>query len=572
MFTATEPVQVDYTGVRTGGTLRLRGPGDPIALDPACVDDAPSAQLVRLYARQLFTYRAEPDLRSWQAVAPVPDLAAQVPSIYNAGLGASGTTYVVHLRPGVRWDTDQPRPVTAHDVIRGMKRLANPVRPPAVLPYFTSTIRGMAQFHADFVAATGDDPTAPQLADFQNSHEIAGIFALDDESLVFELVRPTLDFISMLALPAVAPAPAEYDAYLPDSPELRQHLRANGPYRVAGYASGRGLVLEPNPAWRQETDPVRRRYLDRIEVGLGSAPDPAELAGQVRAGKVDLPWAARVTEPYSGRPAGPLSGLGWRLDPCLAFHLRGDGPLGDLAVRRAIACAIDRVAIAELVAGLRTGTAIRIAGGVIPPANDCHTGAGPYPTPDGRGRPDRARELLVEAGQAGGLTLTAVHADPPEATAVARSLAADLARVGVEVRLVALSPAEHRARVADPAGDWDLTTLSWSPEWLYGNARVFLQRLFQSAASRGTGNRGGYAEPEVDRLIERALDSIDPRRANAVWQEVERRVLADLPVVPLLYQAPAVPALRGPRVRDAVAMPTLGYDYDLSIVWLDPPG
>jgi peptide/nickel transport system substrate-binding protein len=571
MFAVTEPVQVDYTGIRTGGTLRLRGPGDPVALDPACLDDAPSAQLVRLYARQLFAYRAEPDLRSWQAIAPVPDLAAQVPSIYNAGLGASGTTYVVHLRPGVRWDTDQPRPVTAHDVIRGMKRLANPVRPPSVLPYFTSTIRGMAQFHAEFVAATGADPTARELADFQNSHEIPGIFALDDESLVFELVRPTLDFISMLALPAVSPAPAEYDAYLPDSPELRQHLRATGPYRVAAYTPCRELVLQPNPAWRQETDPIRRQCPDRIEVRLGSTPDPAELAGQVRAGTVDLPWAARVAEPYSGRPADPLAGLGWRLDPCLVFNLRGDGPLGDKAVRQAIESAIDKAGIAELVAGLRTGTAIRIAGGVIPPDNDCHTGAGPYPTLDGRSRPERARELLARAGQAGGLTLTAVHPDAPEATAVARSLATDLARVGIEVQQEALAPAEHRARVADPVGEWDLTILSWSPDWLHGNARVFLQRLFQSAASPGTGNRGGYAEPEVDRLIERALDSIDPRRANEIWREVERRVLADLPVVPLLYQTSAVPALRGPRVRGAVATPSLGYDYDLSIVWLDSP-
>ncbi|HEX6869803.1 MAG TPA: hypothetical protein VF163_01785, partial [Micromonosporaceae bacterium] len=172
MFTATEPVLVDATGIRTGDTLRLCGPGDPVALDPACLDDAASAQLTRLYARQLFTYRAEPDLRSWQAIAPVADLAAQIPSIYNAGLGASGTTYVVHLRSGILWDTEVPRPVTAHDVVRGIKRLANPIRPPSVLPYFTSTIRGMAQFHADLVAAVGKDPTAQDLADFLNSHEI----------------------------------------------------------------------------------------------------------------------------------------------------------------------------------------------------------------------------------------------------------------------------------------------------------------------------------------------------------------------------------------------------------------
>ncbi|GAA4447417.1 hypothetical protein GCM10023170_028890 [Phytohabitans houttuyneae] len=559
MFTETEPVRVDLTGVRTGGTLRLRGPGDPAALDPSCVDDVASARLTRLYARQLFTYRAEPDARSWQAIAPVPDLAARIPSIYNAGLGASGTTYVVHLRPGARWDTPDLRPVTAHDVVRGIKRLANPVRPPAVLPYFTSTIRGMAEFHAEFVAAAGADPTAAELAAFQDSHEIAGVFALDDESLVFELVRPTLDFISMLALPAVAPAPAEYDAYLPDSPELRQHLRANGPYRVASYVPGRQLVLEPNPAWSQETDPVRRQHLDRVEVGLGAASDPVRLAGLVRSGDADLTWGTRVAEPYTGVPATPLAPLGWRLDPYMIFNLRGDGPLRDRRVREALACAVDKAAVAEAVAGLRTGTVIRVAGAAVPPDNEGHLGADLHPAHS----PDRARALLAEAGHAGGLALTAMHLDTPEATAVARTLATDLSRVGVAVRLEALSPARHRARLADPAGAWDLATLSWSPGWLHGNARVFPQALFQS------GNPGGYVEPEVDRLIERALGSIDPRRATPLWQEVERRALADLPVVPLLFQTPAVPSPRGSRVRDAIPLPALGFEDDLCVVWLD---
>ncbi|BCB88523.1 ABC transporter substrate-binding protein [Phytohabitans suffuscus] len=561
MFTETEPVRVDLRGIRTGGTLRLRGPGDPAALDPSRVDDVASARLTRLYARQLFTYRAEPDVRSWQAIAPVPDLAARIPSIYNAGLGASGTTYVVHLRPGARWDTG--RPVTAHDVVRGMKRLASPVRPPSVLPYFTSTVRGMARFHAEFVAAAGTDPTAADLAAFQDSHEIAGVFALDDESLVFELVRPTLDFISMLALPAVAPAPAEYDAYLPDSPELRQHLRASGPYRVASYEPGRELVLEPNPAWRQDTDPVRRRHLDRIEVGLGAAPDPVELAGRLRTGEVDLAWGVRVAEPHPGRPAEPTTGLGWSLDPYLAFNPRGDGPPRDPAVRQAIGYAIDKAALADVVVASRTGTAVRVAGGIVPPHNDFHAGADPYPTPGGRGLPERARELLAGSGHPDGLTLTAIHSDPPEAAAVARSIAADLSRVGVTLRLVPLPPARHRARVADPSGEWDLTVLSLAPDWFHGNARVFAQRLAHGLA--------GYLDPEVDRLVERALDSLDPRRAAPLWQEVERRVLADLPVVPLLFQTPAVPPLRGPRVRGAVPLPTLGFDDDLSTVWLDAP-
>ena len=542
MFTATAPVRIDTTGVRTGGTLRLHGSGDPV-LDPACLDDTASAQLVRLYARQLFTYQPDPDPRSWQAIAPVPDLAAQIPSIYNAGLGASGTTYVVHLRPGVRWDTAVPRTVTAYDVIRGFKRLANPVRPAPTLGYFTSTIRGMAQFHAEYAAAVGPDASAAELAAFQNSHEIAGIFALDGESLVFELVRPILDFISILALPPVVPAPVEYDAFVPGSPQLAGNLRATGPYRLTGYARGSALTFEPNPVWRQDTDPVRRQFLDRIEVGLG---------GSVPAG-VDLAWNARVPEPYTDPPADPANGLGWGLDPYLVFNLRRPGPLRDVAVRRSIAAAVDRSAVAEAVAGLRTGTAIRVARGIVPPDNDAYTGREPESTSDGR---------------IDGLALTAIHPDTPEATVIARSYAADLERVGATVRLVALSPPAHRERVADPYGDWDLTTLSCAPAWHYQNGRVFLQRLFQGGAD-STGNRGGYHEPEVDELIERALDSIDPRHANALWQQVEQRVLADVPVVPLLFQTPAVRTLRSERVRDAVAMPSLGYADDLCTLWLD---
>jgi peptide/nickel transport system substrate-binding protein len=564
MFTATEPVRIDHSGVQTGGTLRLRGPGDPATLDPAALDDESSARLVRLYARQLFTYQPRTNLSDWQAIAPVPDLAAQIPSIYNAGLGASGTTYVVHLRQGVQWDTAVPRPVTAHDVIRGIKRLANPVRPASVLRYFTSTIRGMAAFHADFAAAVGTDPTAAALADFQNNHEIPGVFALDDESLVFELVRPVRDFITILALPAVAPAAVEYDAFLPDSPQLRANLRSTGPYRVTRYVAGRELVLEPNPVWRQETDPIRRQYLDRIEVGLDGPADPAELAREIDTGAIDLAWNTPVPQPYSTRPADPDTGLGFRLDPCLVFNLRR-AALRDVAVRRAIAYAIDRSAVAEAVVGLGTGTAVRVANGVVPPNNDGHTGADPHSTP----LPDRARELLAEAGHTDGLTLTAVHTDTPEAADVARSYATDLERVGITVRLVALSPQAHRELIADPAGEWDLTTMSWSPSWQHDNNRVFLQRLFQGGA---TGNHGGYHAPEVDDLIERALDTIDPRPANAIWQQVERRVLDDVPVVPLLFQIPARPRLQGSRVRDAVAMPSLGYEYDLATIWLDTAG
>ncbi|NDU71388.1 ABC transporter substrate-binding protein [Actinomadura sp. DSM 109109] len=563
---------------RLGGTLRLRGPAPVHRLDPSASHQAPAGAIVRLFARQLFGHAPAADLRDWRAVAPAPDLATDIPSTYNTGMGARHTNYVVHLRRGVLWDTEPAREVTAHDVVRGLKRLANPLTRPAALPYFTSTIRGMARYCEDYAAAVGDDPTAEELAGFQNSHDIPGVFVLDDESLVIELMRPAIDFASIMALPCASPAPVEYDAFLPGSPELHRNLRSNGPYRPVRLVPGRELRLEPNPVWRRESDPLRHRFLDGVEVTVEDA-GPERVAARIASGAADLPWGVRVAEPHDGEPAEPDDGLGLSLDPYLVFNVRSPaagGALSDIRVRRALAYAIDKAAIAELYRRSGGGTVVRIAGSVVPPGNDAHQEIDPYATPGSRGDADRCRELLAEAGHGGGLTLTAVHLDTALDAAVARSYAADLEKAGVTVRLVALDHDARDALLADPrnaeAGAWDVASASWSPDWYPSNGRVFLQPLFQSGDSRNSGNPGRYRSPEVDRLIERALDAIEePARSTAAWNLAERTVLEDAAVVPVLFQRPAVPLLRGARVRGAIPMPAFGHVYDLAGVWLDPP-
>src|SRR5262249_32326997 len=146
----------------------------------------------------------------------------------NAGVGASHTSYVIHLRPNVFWDTEPIRAVTAHDVVRGLKRLCTPLHRSTALPYLTSTVRGLAEYRDGH---PGDARTAAELAAYANSHDISGVLALDDETLVVELLRPALDVVDILALPCVSPVPVEYDAYLPDSPQARRNLRSSGPYR-----------------------------------------------------------------------------------------------------------------------------------------------------------------------------------------------------------------------------------------------------------------------------------------------------------------------------------------------------
>ena len=562
--------------------LRLLGPADLDSLDPAVSCLPAAGQIARLHARQLFTYPPQPDLRDFRAIAPVPDIAADIPSIYNAGVGASHRSYTVHIRRGVWWDTSPAREVNAHDFVRAFKRMCNPVAPCPAISYFTSTIRGMAQYCQAYAAAVRGVPTAGSLAGFQNAHDIPGVRAVDDGTLVFELIRPAPDFLWILALPCVSPAPVEYDAFLPDSPELGDNLRATGPYRLLRYQPGEAIRLAPNPVWRQDSDPVRRRALAGVEVRIRPA-TPAEMTEEIVSGTADLPWGTESArqeptprgsaEPSPGTDDG--SGLGYSLDPYLVFNLRSPNAgraTGRVGTRRAISYAIDRTAIAGIVAELVPGATVRIAHAVVPPGNDAYQGADPYPAPGDHGDPDRSRALLAGAGD-DRMGLTLVHLDSVLATRVAASCASDLEKVGIAIRTVPLGEREYHRLLLDPArasqGAWDIALAARSPDWYYQNARVFLQPMFQSAPYPSPVNHGGYRDPAVDRLIETALSSFQPGQAEQAWREVERRVLADAAVVPILFRAPAAPQRHAARVRDATAIPTLAFTVDLATVRLD---
>ncbi|MEU6038443.1 ABC transporter substrate-binding protein [Actinomadura sp. NPDC047616] len=561
-----------------GGVLRLYGPGSMDHVDPACAYYMLGGQIIRLFARQLFTYAPVKDLRDWRAVAPVPDIAVDIPSTHNGGLSANHKVYTVTLRRGVMWDTTPPREVTAHDFVRGFKRMCNPVIGAGGIRYFTSTIRGMREFCEEYAAAVpGKDATAADLAGFQNSHDIPGMFAVDDDTLVFELLRPAADFLNILALTFASPAPVEYDAHVPDSDEFRRDVRSNGPYRFVDYVHGRRLRMERNPVWRKETDPVRNQYVQSIEVTMEKA-TPEEVGARIRSGAADLSWASPVTEPYEIDPTDTGNDLGYALNPYLVFNVVSPncgGALGKAAVRRAIAYAIDKAAIQRIYHDLAAGTVMRPARTAIPPGNDGYEDYDLYPTPDDRGDPDRARALLAEAGHPDGLELVAVHRDVDANPEVARSYAADLEKAGIAVRLVPMGHADYYRFLQDPdnarAGLWDLTAPSWTPDWFGNNGRAFLQPMFQTNCSRGTGNYGCYSDPEVDRLIEEALGAVDPDRARAAWHEVDRRVMEDAAIVPILVHAPTIPHLCGDRVRNAIAMPTIDRWFDLSNLWLDPP-
>ncbi|GAA1591298.1 ABC transporter substrate-binding protein [Actinomadura kijaniata] len=552
-----------------GGTLRLVGASDVDHLDPASAYTQWSAGLVRQFARTLFGVRAADTFA--EAVEVRPDVAAELPTVRNGGVSADGRTYTIRLRPGVRWNTRPPREVTAADFVRGLKRVCNPAQPAGARGYYTGTIVGMDAFCRGFAGV--DAGNAAAIAAYQNEHEVEGLKARDARTLEIRLKRPTQDFVEILAMGFAAAAPAEYDRYVPDSAEFRVNTVSNGPYRIGSYTPGKRYVLERNPAWRQESDPLRGQGPARIQITLGQD-SPEAVQRRLEEGTADLAWdqtvpAARIPALRSHPNFKIMQGSS--LDPYLVFNTlspNNGGALGRREVRRAIAYAIDKAALVRLRGGPGVGEVLHQA---IPPRSTGHEPFNPYPTPGDAGDPDRCWKMLVAAGYPNGLKLRFPYRTSGDHARIAQSLRADLKECGIDAELVAdsagtlynttlVTPADARA------GRWDVAAPDWHPDWYGDNGRTIVPQLFDGRLyGPNSANFGGYDNDEVNRLIDRALAAGDEDEARRLWARADRLIMADAAIVPLMSRNQ--PVFHSSRVRDARYLPHF-QTYDVSLVRL----
>jgi peptide/nickel transport system substrate-binding protein len=552
----------------SGGTLRLVGSGDIDHLDPTSAYYTATSGLLRGYARQLYQLAAQKD--PTKAFEVVPDVAAGPPQI-----SADHLTYTITLRPGVQWDTTPPRPVTAPDFVRGFKRLCNPVAGSGAPGYYTSTIKGMGAYCDAYAKAFAKaKPAAKALADFQNAHDIAGVQAKDDSTLVFTLTQPASDFLNIISLNFASAAPVEYDQYVPDSAEFRQHVISDGPYKITQYVATKSIHLERNPAWKQDSDPIRHQYISAIDVKEGVA-EPEAVQQQMEAGSADLSWDLPVptaelpqlkSDPNFHVYAGAVT------NPYLVFNLQStneSGAMGKVKVRQAIEYAINKVAIGQIYGGKALNTPLNTA---IPPGNIGYQAYDPYPTPNAQGDPAKCKSTLAEAGYPNGLTLIGAYRNAGNHPAVFQSYSADLAKCGITVKALPVRQGDYYgAFLQQPSlakeSKWDISAPGWIPDWYGNNGRAVVQPLFQTNCTPGTSNYGCYSSPRVDTLIKQALAEPDETKAADLWHQVDQQVMADAVIVP--FQNQNYPIYHSSRVKNAIYLPAFQL-FDVTNLWLDP--
>ena len=163
-----------------------------------------------------------------------------------------------------------PRAVTAQDVVRGFKRLCNPVSPSGAPGYYTNTIAG---HEAPTATASRRSKTGPRRASpayIEQPRHLRRHDAGRHAPWSFDLLQPASDFLNILAMPFASAAPVEY-LKLPAGQRARSGSTriSDGPYQITKLRAGKEIDLTGTR--RGSSPPTRSvtRTSDRITITDG---------------------------------------------------------------------------------------------------------------------------------------------------------------------------------------------------------------------------------------------------------------------------------------------------------------
>jgi ABC-type oligopeptide transport system substrate-binding subunit/class 3 adenylate cyclase len=455
-------------------TLRIASsvlPDDP---DPHSAITWTNIQL----GMQLFDRLVE----AWPERTVVPSLAERWE------IAPDGLRYLFHLHAGLRWSDGHP--LTAHDVEFGIKRVLDPGRPGASAAIY-------------FVLENGLDYYAGR----QRDHRRVGVAALDERTIEFRLEAPAPYFLSVLNRPEAGPQPRH--AIERHGEEWTQPRRqvVSGPFRRQEHSPEHIILVRREDYGRPRSGNVAQVEMTRLA--------PGEDLQPYQHGQLDLILGRYAARPRGSGPSGPKDE---QMGPgagafYMAFDHR-DRWTSNVHLRRALACAIDRSALAHEV----PANAVVATGGLVPPALQGHTPdiALPYD-------PQLARAELARCTPQARLVLAAI----PGWLALAEALTAQWRDIlGIDAAVHPWSGGQGR-----PWGTANATLTPWLPG--YPDPEYYLRLLLHSQSKT---NEGGFSYAPFDQLIERARREGDGRVRLELFHHADRMAVTDqVALIPIYY-------------------------------------
>jgi len=354
---------------------------------------------------------------------------------------------------------------------------------------------------------------------------ITGIEAPDPHTVIVRLRHPWQQLFVNLVPIGIIPAGS--------IATQKDHPIGSGPFKFVKYDSAQQMVdLEANPNYWEGAPQIKTLRIRVIE-------DANALQAELRSGTVQLaPNATNLTPDAFGslaeNPKLKVEQFPGANVVYLGFNTT-TAPLNDVRVRQAIAYAIDRETIIH---DLLLNQA-RLAHSILPVESWAYTqgqvyaydpekskkllDAAGFPDPDGDGPQMRFRQPLV------------LKISTSAATRQYAGVFQDyLKRVGIPLEIQSL----ENATITDQQikGEYQMM----SRVAVGGNHDpIFLRDLFATSGIPTEGrvgfNRTRYSNPQLDPILEEAVNTADREKAKALYFRAQEIVSQDVPMFPLWY-------------------------------------
>jgi len=498
-----------YDPAHAGGTLTLLAKSAGGTLDPKINYTLQYWQLYQATYDGLTAFTKVDGDKSFTVTA---DLATEIPKPTNGG-----KTYVFTLRPGLKFSDGTD--VTTDDVVASFQRIFKVSSPTA------------GSFYNGIVGADAclKTPASCTLAGGVVGDKAAG-------TVTINLKDPDPEFLFKLSVP--------HAAILPKSAPVKDAgntpIPTTGPYMFASYDPNTALIMKRNPyfkEWSHDAQPAG--YPDEIDYKFG-------LTVEAEVTAVENGQANWVFDPP---PADRLAEIGSKyatqahINPLTAFWYAPMNvnipPFNNIKARQAVNWAVDRNAVVKLYGGASLGQPVCT---FLPPAFPGHVDDCQYTNPAGTTwtGPDleKAKQLVTDSGTAG-QAVTIVVSDDEVNKAIGEYLQSVLNSIGYKASVKPISGNIQFTYIQNTNNKVQISLTQWYQD--YPAASDFLNVLLGCASftpgSDSSINIAGYCSKPVQAMMDAALKTEQTSgldAANAQWAAVDKAVMTDSPVAPLI--------------------------------------
>jgi len=358
--------------------------------------------------------------------------------------------------------------------------------------------------------------------------KVKAVEAVGPYSVRFVLYEPWPDFMTFYGTTATAAGIVVPKQYVEQVGEegFKKHPIGLGPYRFVSHTPGVEVVLEAYEGYWRTVPHVKRLIMKGI-------PEVATRLAMLKKSEADIAFALEgpVAEEVKRDPKLQLVDTRHPSINWIEFPEQWDpkSPWADRRVRLAVQYAIDQAAISEAAClGYCPPT-----GSTIPRMMDFALPVEPVPY-----NPEKARQLLVEAGYPNGFDAGELTPIPPFFVA-GEALVNYLNAVGIRIKMRVL----ERIAFYTAWREKKIKGLFTAGSGGSGNAAT---RIEAFVYSKGAYAMGGYAD--LDELFEQQAVERDPAKREAMLHRIQQLVVERVMFAPV-YEFRALMGV-GPRVAE----------------------